>query len=326
MPFPTNTYDRYGLVGAREDLIEKITLTNPTKTPFITLVGTMAEVTNTLHEYQRDNLASIDVNNAAIDGNDATNKAIIPTQRIANQCQIFEKTVGVSGRTETIKKAGRGSEMTYQKMKALMEMKRDQEAVYVHQSQVALAGVSNTTAPRLGSFGVHIFTNASHGVGGSTTAHNSGAPTVAPVAGTLRALTQALMETTMQNIYVNSGEMPSTMMVTPSHKVTASTFVGNAVNRYQVGKKEQGRVITGADVIMSNFGELAIVPNYVMATSAANTAYFINEEFVEVGYFRPYFTKDLAVTGDNIRKQIICDTTLRVLSERAQGKIADLTP
>ncbi len=261
MPFPTNTYDRYSLVGAREDLIEKITLVNPTKTPFISLLGTMAEVTNTLHEYQRDNLASIDVNNAAIDGNDATNKVITPTQRIANQCQIFEKTIGVSGRAETIKKAGRGSEMTWQKMKALAEMKRDQESVYVHQSQVATAGVSNTTAPRLGSFGVHVFTNASHGVGGSTVAHNSGAPTSAVVAGTLRTLTQALIETTMQNIYVNSGETPTTLMVTPSHKVVVSAIAGNAVNRYQVGKKEQGRIVTGADVFMSNFGEITIVPN-----------------------------------------------------------------
>lgn len=126
MAAPTNTYTRYtAATNVREDLIDKITQTNPEKTPIISASGTgMAE--NTYHEWQRDNLRAPNANNAAIDGDDAVATAKNPPVRVANYCQIFQDTISVSGRAERVKKAGMKSAMAYYKAKAYKEIQRKQ--------------------------------------------------------------------------------------------------------------------------------------------------------------------------------------------------------
>lgn len=320
MALPTNTYTRYTAgTNVREDLIDRITMTNPEQTPIVSAAGRVTATSN-YHEWQRDNLRTPNKDNAALDGDDATASAKTPPARVANYCQIFQDTVSVSGRAEKVKKAGMESAMAYNIAKAMKELQRDVEAMVVS-SNPAVAG-SQAVSPKSGGLGVLIYTNVSHGAGGSTTAHTSGAPTVAPVAGTLRAFTEAILKPVVQSTYTSAGAIPTALYMSPYHKTVFSGFAGIAVNRFQVAKGQQGTIVGGADVYMSDFGEIETVPHYVMAGST--TAYLLNTDYIDIAYLRGFQTTEMGKTGDNWKKQVLVDCTVRVTSEMANAKIADL--
>lgn len=320
MAQPSNLYDRYDLKGDREDLIDKIYRVDPEKVPVTTAFGKKT-ATNTLHEWQTDSLASANKDNALIDGDDYAAEAQTATLRLGNYCQIFSKRPNVSRRANIIKKAGRDKEMAYKKSQAMVEMKRDIEAM-VLSSNAAVAG-NSTTAMKSGGLGVQIVTNTSHGTGGSTAAWTSGAPTTAPTAGTARAFTETLLKTVLQTTYNNSGEVPPMAVMSASHKGTFSGFAGIAVNRFQVGKKEQGRIIGGADIYMSDFGEIEIVPHYIM--NAATQVFLLNPEYADMAFFDGFRSEEIGKTGDSEKVLVTADVTLAVRAEKSMGKIADLS-
>jgi hypothetical protein len=319
---PTNTYTRYTVgTNAREDLIDKITNTSPEETPVISSSG-RGTAENTYHEWQRDSLRAANADNAALDGDDATGSAKTAPGRVANYCQIFQDTIVVSGRAEIVKKAGMKSAMAYHKAKAYKELQRDMEAAALSINP-AVAGATGT-APKMGSLGVLIYTNALHGGAGATAAHTSGAPTTANTAGTNRAFTKALLDTAAQNTFTAAGKVPSMVVCSPSHKVTFSGFTGIASNRWDVKKgDEQGAVVGGADVYLSDFGKMTVVPHYLMVGS--NRVYGLNTEYIDAVYLRGFQSHKLGKSGDNEREQVLVDATLRVTSEAAQFKIDNLT-
>ncbi|KWT94681.1 MULTISPECIES: DUF5309 family protein [unclassified Variovorax] len=322
MAQPANLFDRYDVNNSvREDLVDKIYNVDPEDVPITTNFG-RGTATNTLHEWQRDALAAANKDNAAIDGDDFAAEALTGTDRVGNYCQIFTKRPAVSRRANVVKKAGQSKSMAYQKAKKMKEIKRDIEAM-VLSSNAAVAG-SSSVASKSGGLGVLIYSNVSHGAGGSTTAHTSGAPLTAPVAGTARTFTEALLKTVAQAAYTASGQVPPQAVMSPSHKVTFSGFTGIAVNRYQVGKKEQGRIVGGADVYMSDFGEIEIVPHYIMQGSS--TVFLVNPEHGELSFLDGFRTEEMGKTGDSEKVLVTADVTLTVDAEKAMGKIADLTP
>lgn len=107
MTVPSNLYQKASLKCDREDLLDKIFNTDPTETPVMSGSGRQT-ATNTLHEWQRDNLATANKDNAMIDGDDVTLDAQTPTERVGNYQQIFAKKPGTSRRANLVKKAGRG--------------------------------------------------------------------------------------------------------------------------------------------------------------------------------------------------------------------------
>lgn len=322
MAQPTNLHDRYDVSNSvREDLIDKIYNTSPEKTPVTTSFG-KSTAAQTYHEWQRDALASANKDNALIDGDDFSADSITQTSRVGNYCQIFGKKPAVSRRANIVKKAGKGREMAYQSAKMMLEIKRDIEAM-VLSNNAAVAG-NSTTASKSGGLGVQVYTNISHGGAGATAAHTSGAPTTANTAGTNRTFTEALLKSVIQLAYVSSGEVPRQVVMSPNHKGTFSGFTGIAVNRYQVGKKEQGRIVGGADVYMSDFGELEIVPHYIM--SGSDTVYLNNPEYADIAFLDGFRTEEMGKTGDSEKKLITADACLAVRAETAFAKISNLTP
>lgn len=320
MAQPANLYDKFDLIGVREDLIDKIFNTSPTETPVITAFG-RSSANTTYHEWQRDSLASANKDNALIDGDDFSAQALVATARVGNHCQIFNAQPAVSRRANIVKKAGRAAEMAYQKAKAMLEIKRHMEAAIVSNNP-AVAG-NSTTPSKAGGLGVQNYANTNHGAGGSTVAWTSGAPTAAPVAGTARAFTEVILKDVVQKVYIASGEVPRMVVMSPNHKGVFSGFTGIAVNRYQVGKKEQGRIVGGADVYMSDFGELEIVPHYLMA--GATDVHLINTEYGEVVFLDGFRTKEIGPTGDSQKNLITADVTFAVRAPSAFGKAADLS-
>ncbi len=311
------------MVGNREDLQDKIYMVSPEKTPVLS-AGRRFKATAKFHEWQRDTLATPNKDNAVIEGDDRTGTALTATTRVANYMQLFDKVAVIATSQKATKSAGRSDEMKYQiAEKAIPELKRDIEAMLIS-NNVAVAGDS-TTARKSAGLGRMIYTNISHGGAGATPAHTSGAATSALTAGTDRTFTEALMKTVLQLVAVNSGEQPSMVSVTPSHKATFSGFTGIAVNRYQVPKGKQGVIVGGADVYVGDFGELIIVPNYVQATANSDTALILNTEQYGVAYLQAFKTEPLAKTGHTDKEMVSAEVCAIVTSEKAHAKVANLT-
>lgn len=323
MAQPTNTFDSYAAIGNREDLQDKIYMVSPEKTPVVSSIRRFT-ATQRLHEWQRDSLATPNKDNAVIEGDDRTGTALTATSRVANTVQLFDKVAVVSGTQEKTKAAGRGSEMKYQISKKMVELKRDIEAMILSDN-VAVAG-NSTTARKSAGLGAMVYTNISHGGAGATPAHTSGLATTAQTAGTNRAFTETLLKTVSQATYTVSGEFPSLISLTPSHKGTFSGFAGIATNRYQVAKGKQGVIVGGADVYMSDFGELTAVPNYVQATANATTAFVLNPEYMGIAYLGGFKSEPLAKTGHTEKELVSAEACLVVTSETAQAAIKNLTP
>lgn len=312
------TYQTYTAIGQREDLANVIYNISPTDTPFMTSVG-KTSATAVYHEWQKDSLAAVNTSNAVVEGATASDATLSPTTRIGNRTQISAKTVKVSGTLETVNKAGRKSEKAYQLAKASAEIKRDMEAILLS-NQVASAGDA-TTARTLGGLQAWLNTNYSGGTSG--TAGASG--TTARVTGTDRAFTQTILNTVIQSAYVAGGS-PTILMVTPAQKVVASTFAGIATRYKDVPSNVQASIIAAADVFVSDFGTISIVPNrFIPNSDNDDVAFLLDPEMASVAYLRPFQTNELAKTGDADVTQLLVEYTLEVKNEAAHGIIADLT-
>lgn len=297
-------------------------MVSPEKTPIVSAIRRF-KATQRLHEWQRDTLATPNKDNAVIEGDDRTGTAAAATQRVANTVQLFDKVAVVSSTQEKTKSAGRSSEMKYQISKRMVELKRDLEAM-VLSNNPAVQG-SSTVARKSAGLGVMLYTNTSHGTTGATAAHTTGLATTAPTAGTARAFAEAQLKAVMQSIYTQSGEMPSLISMTPSHKATFSGFAGIAANRVNVGKGKQGTIVGGADVYVSDFGELTVVPNYVQATANSGTVFILNPEHAGIAYLGGFKSEALAKTGHTEKELVSVEACLVVTAETAHGKISDLT-
>ena len=312
------TYQSYQSVGNREDLSDVIYNISPTETPFLNSVG-KTKATAVYHEWQKDSLAAVNVSNARVEGATATDGTMTPSVRVGNRTQISDKTIKISGTLETVNKAGRRSEKAYQLAKASSELKRDMEATLLS-NQVASAGDAST-ARTLGGLQTFLSSNTSNGVGGSAGA----AGTTARTTGTDRAFTATLLNTVIQSAYTNGGN-PTILMVTPAQKVVASTFAGIATRYKDVPANSQAAIIGAADVYVSDFGTISIVPNrFIPIADSDDTAFLLDPEMAAVAYLRPFQTNELAKTGDADVTQLLVEYTLEVKNEAAHGIISDLS-
>jgi hypothetical protein len=322
MTVPTNLYQKASLKGSREDLIDKIFNTSPSETPISSAMGRVTAVSD-FHEWQTDSLAAANPANKMIDGDDATLDAQVATLRLGNHLQVFNGTVGVSRRANIVKKAGRTMELPYLKGKKMLELKRNIEAMVLSPTQVAIAATTSV-AGQSGGLGVQAVSNPLHNGAGATAAWTSGAPTAAVTAGTNRTFTKALLDTACQNIYTTSGQFAEMLVVSPAHKGLFSAFASIAQNRFEVKGKQQGVVVGGAEVYMSDFGAISVVPHYLLAGS--DTAYVLNTDYMELAFLDGFKTVDLAKTGDSDKVLITADCCLAVRAPTAISKITNLTP
>jgi hypothetical protein len=312
------TYQTYTAIGQREDLSDVIYNISPTETPFLNSVG-KSKATAVYHEWQTDSLASVNVSNAAVEGASASDATIGVTTRVGNRTQISQKTIKISGTLDAVNKAGRKSEKAYQLAKASSEIKRDMEAILLS-NQVASAG-NSSTARVLGGLQTWLASNYSGGTSG--TAGASG--TTARVTGTDRSFSATLLNTVMQSCYTNGGS-PTMLLVTPAQKVVASTFTGIATRYRDVPSNQQAQIINAADVYVSDFGIIQIVPDrFIPNADNDDTAFLLDTEMAAVAYLRPFQTNELAQVGDADLTQLLVEYTLEVKNEAAHGIISDLT-
>lgn len=305
MAAPSGTFLTTAATGNREDLTDTIYRISPTQTPTLNMAS-KSKATNTLHEWQTQDLAAA-ADNAQAEGDNASAKTVTPTVRLNNRTQISTKTVIVSGTQQAMNPAGRKDELAYQLALASAEIKRDMEFGLTQNDVLA-------TSPRK-SRGLRGWVVDNVNNNGGTLASYTG--NTGYTAGTQRAFTEAQVKDVLQKCYTAGGE-PDMLMLSPSAKQTFSGFTGNAT---RFDKSEDAKLYASVDYYVSDFGTLQAVPNRFMA---ARDVFLLQSDKLAIAYLRPFQTVELAKTGDAEQREIIVEYTMECRAPKAHGAVYDI--
>ena len=321
MAVPTGTFKTYEAIGNREDLADMVYDISPTETPLVSNIG-RGSATHTKTEWQTDVLESATAGNKVLEGDDATTDTATPTVRLANICQISDKVPRVSGTQESMDSAGRRSEMSYQVAKRGKELKRDIEKTLC--GKQAADDASAATARAAAGLATYLWDNQVQiGIGTTQTivAVTAGFPTTAVVDGTADTLTEQNLKDAIALAWDDGGE-PNMVLCGSHNKQRISGFTGIATQYRDNPKAAPATIIGAADVYVSDFGTVNIVPSRF---TPANVVYVIDTSTLEAKYLRPIQMTDLAKTGDSLRKQLLAEYTLCVKSPSANAIIHTTT-
>jgi hypothetical protein len=315
MAIVANTFTSFSAKGIREELSNIISNISPEDVPFQSNVGS-ENVSNTYFEWQTDTLAAASTT-AVIDGDDvASFDATSASTRIGNYTQIARRTLIVADNLANQDLAGRNDEKSYQMAKRGKELKRDIEKVLCD-NNARVAGNASTARETAG-LGAWIATNTSKGATGTDPTAVDGSD--ARNDGTQRDLTEAMVKDVMQQAFT-AGGTPSLLMVGPYNKTVVSGFAGIAAQRYQAPSDGPTTIIGAADVYLSDFGTLSVVPNRFQRE---RDAFLLDPEYASVCYLRPIQAVDLAKTGDAEKAMVLAEFGLKVENEAAHGGVFDL--
>lgn len=322
MSLISGTMTRYDASSLREELADTIINISPEDTPFMSSIR-KESTKQTLTEWTTDSLASVDGSNAQLEGDDASFTTPAATTRVGNYTQISRKTVIVSDTLDEVDKAGRRRELAYQLTKRGAELKRDQETIFLR-AQGGNAGGTGT-ARTLAGLLAWIKTNDDfYTTDGASPVWTAGVPPAARTdGGTLRALTETITKNVIQSIWTQGGT-PRVIMVGPVNKARISGFSGIATRNFDLSNvsPKPTAIIASADVYVSDFGTLRVLPNRFQRE---RDAFFLDWDMLSMPVLRPYRTKVLAPTGDAEKRMLITEYTLKVKQEAGIGGAFDLT-
>jgi hypothetical protein len=362
-------------VSQREDLANFITMITRDETPFTSSIG-KAKATAIYHEWQTDQLEApgdsrigegTDYLQPAAGGNTATPavgdkfaESGPNRTRLGNYTQINGKTIAVSGTRRAVDQAGVADEYAYQLKKRGTELRRDVEFDMIHSMNVSGAVASQnansraaggyqsfinsaTTVDYVGEFEAPSAATTGAGVDAQGTAiprSSIAGSTTAPDRDPL-ALTN--IDSVMQKIYEQGGKASKIMLSPKLRRDFSDLMVGDTgvVRNIDAG----GKLRQSVDVYMSDFGDLMVVPNYIMGltnnffftgdnnvahsgagvTNLANFAALVYDPmWFATAYLRPLAEVDVGQQGDSTKGMMVEECTLEVRNPLGCGAIYGL--
>ena len=301
--------------------------------------------------------------------------------RLGNYTQINGKTIAVSGTRRAIDQAGVADEYAYQLKKRGTELRRDLEHDLIHSYNIAQAGAigdSHTTAatgysnrsfggyqawinqaqsletnlalggnviykgqfaaPDSGNQSTPGATGNRAGLGTHTVAKTVAAanqPTKAPLA-------LSDIDLAMQRIYQNGGKANKLMLSPKLRRDFSDLMVTDSGVRRNIDM--DGKLRQSVDVYMSDFGDVMVVPNYIMglsnsvrftqtgeaSTTAAEVevrdfaALLYDPMWFSIATLRPLQEVDVGQRGDSTIGMMIEECTLEVKNPQGCSAIYGL--
>ncbi len=328
----TNTHETYPGTGSakgnQEELSDVIHMTTPEETPFLSLIG-RKPCNSVKPEWLNDDIEAIDLSNNDPEGDDWSFDAITPPNRVNQYTQISSKKLIVSRTQDSVDKAGRKSDTAYELSKKGVALRCDMETICLANQASSAGSADGATNRKLGGFRAWLETNDSIEAGGGSGGFSSGIVTAATDSATQRAFTKTLLDDAILATY-NSGGNPKVLMVSPYVKQVFSRMLDGSdvvALRNAVSEKKKRTIIGTAEVYLSDFGSLDVVPNRQMAragATVARNAYLIDPAAIRLGILDDIKVETPAKTGDSTKKVLVCEYTLVVNTEKAHGVVADL--
>ena len=313
----------------REDLGNVIFNVTPFMTPFTSGIS-QARATADTHEWLTDTYEdAIDTNARVEAGLPQTSTAGTTRVRLGNFIQIADKTVTVTKKAEFMDRAGiPGKEMAYQLMKLGKELQMDIEKQTLgcygdvstkFQGTNADAGVS-------GAFGSYLVTNQEANGGTDNPGNAAGVgdgSTVPVIAGANTQIDQALMDSLLDGVWDNSGDINSAKIMASAGTVsslrnTLSGMAENVDSNLNANSTSGGNIISRVAVYVSQFGPIAVVPNKHMP---AKTLYVVDYSTWGLAFAggKKIHSTDIATQTSAEQKLLECYYTLEARSEEANA-------
>jgi hypothetical protein len=301
--------------GNREDLSDVLFDVSPTETPFITAIK-KGKATGTSHDWLVDELED-PAENAHIEGDDAAPVDAAPRKRLSNETQIFKKHAVVTGTQEKVLKGGGiKSEMSYQVARRMKAIKRDAERAMIGVATAKATG-DDANARFMGSLETYMVDGTY--LGGAGFAAPSGNGVDAGTPGTTRDLDEAIFKNALEALWNTSGGNENILAVCGSTvRGVISTFTASS-SRYVT--TDDKKLVASIDVYDGDYHTVTVTPDRY---SDPTSCFLLDTEYAAVADLRGVSAKDLAVTGDSTRKEIVWETTLEVCNPEAHIQIAGL--
>ena len=360
-------------ISQREDLANFISMITRDETPFMSSIG-KTKATAIYHEWQTDELAppgdsriaeGLDyvvptgytgTNNPlvanSILGTSSNGLPVVDSQgtpgtafahtgpnrtRLGNYCQINGKTIAVSGTRRAIDQAGVADEYAYQLKKRGTELRRDLEFDLIH----SYNGASSTTNRAFGGYQAWINdpdTVEYVGTATAPAADNRGEGTHVPTLATSGSLALSDMDEVMQKIYQQGGKANKIMLSPKLRRDFSDLMVTDSGVRRNLDEK--GKLRQSVDVYMSDFGDLMVMPNYIMGLSYTPTAVsgtgraavqvrdsaalIYDSMWFSIATLRPLQEVDVGQRGDSTIGMMVEECTLEVKNPIGCGAIYGL--
>ena len=286
-------YQTYDTKTNHEDLTDVLTKIGDMTTPVYSKLRKVS-AKNTLHEwstYEHDSAAV----NAQIEGATYEYGALTAPSRLTNYTQIFRKTFQVSNTQQAVDPAGMEDEYAFRVQVALEAIGRDIEKALVTGS--GNSGASGTGRELKGIMGF-ITTNISTGTG------------------TGRALTEAELNSLIQNCYANGGR-PDWLLGSYT-QVNKLAQLMSSDRTYNDGNKE----FTSQMLVYSSpFGRLMVEGDSQVADAELAV---LQKDMWAVAQLRPVAKKDTPETADAKNGVLIGELTLEARAEKMNGKMTGL--
>ncbi len=301
--------------------------------------------------------------------------------RLGNYTQINGKTIAVSGTRRAIDQAGVADEYAYQLKKRGTELRRDVEFDLIHTYQVSQGGTAaapirgesaggsfNTNARTFGGYQAWINQGPSletdTALGGNCIFKGDfrapGATTQSPDFGTNAGLGTHTVEKSvtgppgraplalsdidlaMQRIYQNGGKANKLMLSPKLRRDFSDLMVTDSGVRRNIDM--DGKLRQSVDVYMSDFGDVMVVPNYIMGltnmvgidqqglnTDSANlvnvadfSALLYDPMWFSIATLRPLQEVDVGQRGDSTIGMMVEEMTLEVKNPQGCSAIYGL--
>ena len=290
---------------------------------------------------------------------------------MGNYTQINGKTIAISGTRRAIDQAGVADEYAYQLKKRGTELRRDIEQDLIHNfttsGQTSVAGIQGgggtATTPITRSFGsvwswinknlsVETGLNAGGNVKykgdfeepsntiatGLTLPQKTGNAASTPGKGSL-ALSD--IDEVMQSIYQNGGKANKIMLSPKLRRDFSDLMVTDSGVRRNIDM--DGKLRQSVDVYMSDFGDVMVVPNYIMGLTNTHTfadtagaagsvavdikdfaALVYDPQWFAIATLRPLQEVDVGQRGDSTIGMMVEECTLEVKNPQGCGAILGL--
>lgn len=286
-------YQTYDTKTNHEDLTDVLTKIGDMTTPVYAKLRKVS-AKNTLHEwstYEHDSAAA----NAQIEGATYSYGSLTAPSRLTNYTQIFRKTFQVSNTQQAVDPAGMEDEYAFRVQVALESIGRDIEKALVTGS--GNSGASGTGRELKGIMGF-IATNISSGTG------------------TGRALTEAELNSLIQDCYENGGR-PDWLLGSYT-QVNKLAQLMSSDRTYNDGNKE----FTSQMLVYSSpFGRLMVEGDSQVADTELAV---LQKDMWAVAQLRPVAKKDTPETADAKNGVLIGELTLEARAEKMNGKMTRL--
>ena len=342
-------------VSQREDLSNFISMITRDETPFMASIG-KTKAKAIYHEWQTDELAAPGNSRLAEGADYGTDTAgdIGPHRtRLGNYTQINGKDIAVSGTRRAVDQAGVADEYAYQLKKRGTELRRDVEFDLIHSYNVASPSGTRTmggyssfinsadTCQFVGDFTAPSAATGGVDANGAHTVHTN--ETVATTAPTRGSLALSDVDAVMQKIYQEGGKATRIMLSPKLRRDFSDLMVGDTGVRRNIDEK--GKLRQSVDVYMSDFGDLMVVPNYIMGLSnsvafemsdgnphsgaglvdvADFAALIYDPQWFKMASLRPLQEVDVGQKGDSTVGMMVEEQTMECLNPRGCGAIYGL--